>query len=229
MPLQQQLRMTNRAIILCLTIGLAAFFTGVLFVGFGSVPDDDKAAPAAATLQRKQDPASAVPHRPNLSETRYVCDDGVLRFFWIDLLREEWIIRQTFAAEGQKEYNCSEILDRNDVDLNSDLIGEVVIRFKENCGTKGNCPLAIYDVSGPAETDGPGGRRILFSKAALNYEVRQSRHFGYQDIQLRFSQGVYGSQLELYKYSGKSYVRSRCFDEEPNGQTSPTDCWEDEE
>jgi hypothetical protein len=172
----------------------------------------------------------------SLKEIRFVCDDDFLRPFWIDLLGEKWVSGEIFSGYLQHEYGCSEMLRSSNLDLNGDGVSEIAIRVTGICGTKDNCPLAFYEVvddeRGHMHTSAGvydfTRRRLIFSKAAINYELRDSKHRGYHDILLRFSSGLYGSYLELYKFDGKIYQRSVCFDEEPNGAKSATDCWIDE-
>ena len=170
----------------------------------------------------------------DLGEIKFVCDDVKLRPFWIDLLKEKWLISKLFQSQLQSEYDCSKILKVNEVDLNGDGRPEYSVRFDSIlvCSPTANCPMAVYyiDDSDKAQFRSSAGvinfslKRVLFSIGAMRIEFDEKSTIGFKDASVVVNANPDGLYLERFKYDGNEYHRSRCF--EYKDSVIPTRCWD---
>jgi hypothetical protein len=214
--------MTNRAILQCLTIGLAAFIAGILAGQFRLPPLQDETAFARSAEPAKPDTAFVNSDELNLSEIRLVCNDALLRPFWNDLLQE--FSNRLFTAALQPSYDCSELLKVEEIDLNGDRENEFVVTIEGNglCSNTGNCRVAIYR-RGPGAFPTSAGvhyfsvMRMLYDGGAISYTIERTRNEGYPNLLLRENGGNYEDYLREYEFDGRYYRPARCYGE--NKQT----------
>jgi hypothetical protein len=157
-------------------------------------------------------------------EIRFVCRDGNLKTIWLDFLKEKELAEYLFNRLGET-YDCAEMLKVKTLDLNDDGEDEYVASLWLNCGSKGNCPTAIYwERSGKYS-------RLMYHSNKMYVEITNTKNFGYRDIKTFFGLGLNGMYIETYTFTGKSYKRKQCFDWKPEMEKDemiPTKCWESE-
>lgn len=218
--------MTNRDILLSLAIGLVTFFIGIP-VGNWKMP------PIQPETRFEQGPADVnADHTDpfvnsdelNLKEIKFVCDDDVLRPFWIDLLKEPRFTYQLLASKLQRSYDCAGMLNLQETDLNADGQKEVVVRVGSllMCSATANCPVAFYERIDDKRERSPttagvpdlGLVKLLYSEGAISFAVERPKHNGYYNIVLRRSAGDYDDYLFEYVFDGRQYRVAKCFGED---------------
>lgn len=153
--------------------------------------------------------------------TRLECADPLA-----DKLLKKMLEIREIRTELQKEaqigtFDCSQLNHRR-LDLNGDGRDEHIVRLWVDmmCGTKGNCPAAIF-----SETRN-GLRRLYYHSNKIYLEVLRSRSNGYLDIDAEFHSGVAGLYIERTKFDGKRYSRTSCRNEYDDGTFERVKCWD---
>ena len=158
------------------------------------------------------------------NEIRFVCNDEKLKSIWLDFLKEPEISRDFLYDYQEKPIDCRERLKIKSLDLNDDGKDEYAVSLWCGlCGSKGNCPTALYwQRNGKYE-------RLMYHSNKMFVEATNNKTFGYRDVKTFFGLGVYGMYVETYRFTGREYKRKKCFDWYPNqekDEMTPTKCWE---
>jgi hypothetical protein len=94
------------------------------------------------------------------------------------------------------------------VDLNGDGVPEAICRpTGEMCSPTGNCPFWVF------EKVGARYRLILEKGAAEGFTVRHARTNGYFDVELVMHGSASMSSFFVYRFHGRRYQRTACYDE----------------
>jgi hypothetical protein len=166
----------------------------------------------------------ALPETSLSDEIRFVCKDENLKTIWLDFLKEKELTEYFFKRLGET-FDCAEMMRVKTLDLNDDGEDEYVASLWLNCGSKGNCPTAIY-----SKKNGKFSR-LLYHSNKMYVEAANSKNLGYRDIKTFFGLGINGMYVETYSFTGKAYKRKQCFDwkfEMEENEMILTKCWESE-
>lgn len=144
----------------------------------------------------------------NVEKPHITCGDKNILPFWNELRKDKRFRER--AKDFYMEADCSEMLEIQKIDLNSDGQKEFVLwgRNGNLCGGTGNCDVWVYERKN-------GKYKLLLQSNAYNdetkwLELKKAKSNNYQNLLLKTHYSAAETVYEFYKFDGKKYVENKC-------------------
>ena len=155
------------------------------------------------------------------------CENKRILPVWKELVKDKSFRQRTQSQTGEESFDCADMLEIKEADLNRDGQKEIILRGKNFnlCSAVGNCAFWIYQKRRRKY------KKILDSTdyadaTKMPNEVENDKTNGYFDILLKSHITAGDTGYDFYKFDGASYKHKKCQVSTPVLGTSENPKWE---
>lgn len=154
------------------------------------------------------------------------CKDKRILRVWKEVIKAENF--REWDSTSHEIYDCSDLLEIKQFDLNNDGQKEILVRGKTSpnlCGGVGNCAFWVFAKKGNKY------KKLLFSTdfadiTELPKQVKKTKTNGYFDILLKGHLTAADTTYRTFKFDGKTYKERKCLVNTYIRGTNPNPKWE---